>query len=124
MDLTCRNKKCFTYQRNLKKADDEFRQKREFNFIFLEDFKSELKSFLKEFDLPIEIVENTKKWENFKSLFIDILVDTPLIKPTDSIKQFCFKKSLFKGEPFESGVEWEIEYKSGARTSGTFAVIK
>ncbi len=78
-------------------------------FFNFESLKEELKIFLIDFSLPKEIVENNMKWGDFTNLLREILLDTPIITPTDSIEKFSFKRS-FRGILAKPNIYWSIEY--------------
>lgn len=103
----------------LEKTEKDF--DKQIEFISLEHFRNDLIVFLKRFNLPAEIVKNNEKWESFKWLLLDILVDSPLINPTNSIEQFLFEK-FFTKDGLKS-INWKIKYKDGSKMDGTFGKI-
>ena len=94
------------------------------DFVSLENLRHQLKNFSAEFDLSTDVFKNDKKWEKFKCLLYDILVDVPLEGFSGSIQQFSFEKLLDPKVPIKSGVRWKISYKNGSSANGRFMVIK
>lgn len=93
------------------------------DFVYLKPLRDELKKFLKEFNLPNKIVKNINKWENFRDLLHEILIDIPCIEPTDSIESFSLGKSDMERVPMKSAISWTIKYKNKAKISGTAGKI-
>jgi len=104
----------------LEKADND--PDKMSNFVRLEHLKYELSNFLKEFKLLNNIMIETERWEDFRDLLYEILIDTPFIEPTNSIKSFSLKRSKMKSS-LKCAISWTVDYKNGAKASGDVGKI-
>ncbi len=67
------------------------------NFIGFGSFREELRTFLKDFNLPTYVVSNGDCWFEFRHNLIQILIDTPLENPSVRENNQIVKFSLKKG---------------------------
>lgn len=105
-------------KKSLKEADKDLNKI--IDFVYLCPLKDQLREFLEELSLPSEIVKKSEKWENFRKLLHRILIDTPFIEPTSSIKSFLLKESSEKSLLCKPGssIGWNIEYNDNSRAEG------
>lgn len=76
---------------DLKEISRLFKEK-EKDFYELVDLREELRYFLKKNGLPIELVENGKRWFEFKKLLTEILLDCPLVKNNGRVNKFAYER--------------------------------
>lgn len=74
-------------------------------FVYMDQLREEMKNFLTDFDLPKNIVTEEEKWISFVSLLVQVLVNQPIINPTENIESFHFEPSNF------GSVIWGIQFK-------------
>ena len=85
--------------------------------IDFDEFRKEMGLFLNKFNIVDPFV-NRKYWDNFRNLFVDILTDCPLKPNYGDMKEFCFMKSLEKGD-----INFTIKFKNHIPIRGSFSVL-
>ena len=63
-----------------------------FPFVMFILLRRELKIFLENNELPQYIINNTKKWERFLFLLLNIIIDCPLVSNTGYVRECKFVK--------------------------------
>lgn len=74
------------------------------HFVYKEDLKDEIEGFLKELGLSNKILEENN-WYGFVHLLNKVLIDQPIIKPTEHIEYFTFKPIKTK-----EGATWVVKF--------------
>lgn len=85
--------------------------------IDFEEFCKEIGLFLNKLNIN-DPFEDRNYWGNFRSLFVDILIDCPLKPNYGDIEEFCFVKSLEKGD-----VDFIIKFKNHIPMRGGFSFL-
>lgn len=62
-------------------------------FMYMEDLKIEVQTFLQEYGLMDSLVSDKENWIAFVSNLVNVLVDQPINNPTPDIRQFSFVPS-------------------------------
>ncbi len=61
------------------------------DFVYMEDLKIELKSFLQNNGLPTGLVDDKKNWVQLVSLLVKVLEEQPIINPCSEVKTISFE---------------------------------
>ncbi len=77
--------------KNLKEMSNIFK-KQERDFYSFVDLKKELLDFLKVYNLPIKLLENSNRWFKFKKLLVEILMDCPLVNEEGKVSKFSYER--------------------------------
>lgn len=75
------------------------------NFIYMKELQKELKLFLKQINLPLDLVGNKNEWISFVKALTKILANQPIMNPIDSIESFSFVPAR------EGATIWIIKFK-------------
>ncbi len=79
-------------------------------FIYKEELQRSMKDFFLEQGLPTSMF-NKEKWEKFVFLFIQVLIDQPIVLNGDKIESLCFRPAI-------QAANLEIKFQNG--TMGRF----
>jgi len=100
----------------------QFEKSRELEFVGFKYLREEIKLFLEKSGLPIDLCTVEEKWESFRKLLLDVLIDCPLKPKNGPIEEFVYKKPR---NPSKNNVDWEIKFKNNdIRFHGSLTIFR